>query len=124
MKWKEAVSALDECEQKLRRQVAEAAAQGDYAGVHQITGWAMAVAAMAAEGRGGTVWTSVAPRMADAVAVAGTNGGGTRPGVATLAAPLGRKARPAAEDYPRFFRRGDELVKVGWSKKDRREYNH
>ncbi len=32
--------------------------------------------------------------------------------------------RRPADDYPRFFRRGDELVKVGWSKKDRREYNH
>jgi hypothetical protein len=27
-------------------------------------------------------------------------------------------------EYPRFQRRGDELVKVGWSKKDRREYHH
>jgi hypothetical protein len=39
-----------------------------------------------------------------------------------VASPTGRR-KPAAE-YPRFFRRGNELVKVGWSKKDRREYNH
>ena len=34
------------------------------------------------------------------------------------------KARPPADAYPKFYRRGDELVKVGWSKKDRKEYNH
>jgi hypothetical protein len=28
------------------------------------------------------------------------------------------------DDYPKFFRRGKELVKVGWSKTDRDEYIH
>src|SRR5262249_9137760 len=26
--------------------------------------------------------------------------------------------------YPKFVRRGDDLVKIGWSKRDRREYQH
>ena len=26
--------------------------------------------------------------------------------------------------YPKFFRQGDEIVKIGWSKKDKREYQH
>ncbi len=29
-----------------------------------------------------------------------------------------------ARDYPRFFRSGDELMKVGWSKKKKKEYKH
>jgi hypothetical protein len=28
------------------------------------------------------------------------------------------------EEYPRFERDGDKLIKIGWSKKDRREYEH
>lgn len=32
--------------------------------------------------------------------------------------------RAGQDDYPRFERDGDKLVKVGWSKKDRREYEH
>lgn len=38
-----------------------------------------------------------------------------------------RASLPAAargDDYPRFEREGDKLVKIGWSKKDRREYEH
>src|SRR3990172_1495777 len=34
------------------------------------------------------------------------------------------KARARADDYPQFKRDGEKLVKVGWSKKDRREYEH
>jgi len=29
-----------------------------------------------------------------------------------------------SDEYPRFMRRGDELVKIGWSKSDRTEYQH
>ena len=32
----------------------------------------------------------------------------------------GRKSR----DYPKFFREGDSLVKVGWSKREKGEYEH
>jgi hypothetical protein len=36
------------------------------------------------------------------------------------------QTRPSrkGDDYPRFERDGDKLVKIGWSKKDRREYEH
>lgn len=35
-----------------------------------------------------------------------------------------RDARPFGDEYPRFMRRGDELVKIGWSKSDHAEYQH
>jgi hypothetical protein len=35
---------------------------------------------------------------------------------------LGRTRRPRG--YPRFEREGDKLVKIGWSKKSREEYEH
>jgi hypothetical protein len=33
-------------------------------------------------------------------------------------------SRPSESGYPRFERQGDRLVKIAWSKKDRREYEH
>ncbi len=32
--------------------------------------------------------------------------------------------KPRKPDYPQFFRSGDSLVKVGWSKSERAEYEH
>ncbi len=48
------------------------------------------------------------------------------------ASPLKQTARsisrvrrtPSKGTYPKFFRRGDDLVKIGWSKKERAEYEH
>jgi len=32
--------------------------------------------------------------------------------------------RPVKSDYPKFLRRGDDLVKVGWSRRAKAEYEH
>jgi hypothetical protein len=41
------------------------------------------------------------------------------------AAGAAQKAKKTnSDDYPRFERDRDKLVKIGWSKKDRREYEH
>lgn len=37
---------------------------------------------------------------------------------------ISSKSVAAKRDYPRFERDGDKLVKVGWSKKARKEYEH
>lgn len=41
-----------------------------------------------------------------------------------LRAPSRIRRTPAKGTYPKFFRRGDDLVKIGWSKKERAEYEH
>lgn len=41
---------------------------------------------------------------------------------ATIKASRGRKSRAA--DFPRFERDGEKLVKIGWSKRDERVYEH
>lgn len=38
--------------------------------------------------------------------------------------PRARGAKPGAKEYPRYRREGDRLVKVGWSRKGRQEYEH
>lgn len=119
MKVTEAIHLLDDCEKGLRRLVGEAAGEGDYAGVQRIAELAKAVGALAAEGRA----ASAAPGF---LSTAPSDSNGSAPPPRPQGAPgAGRgKTRAVSESYPRFFRRGDELVKVGWSKKDRKEYNH
>ncbi|NOS99349.1 MAG: hypothetical protein HOP29_01845 [Phycisphaerales bacterium] len=41
-----------------------------------------------------------------------------------MAATSRSRRSPAKGEYPKFYRRGDQLVKVGWSKKEREEYVH
>lgn len=36
----------------------------------------------------------------------------------------GRKAKAAKREYPKFFRDGEQLLKVGWSKRARKTYHH
>ncbi|MGB7157700.1 MAG: hypothetical protein WBD40_06515 [Tepidisphaeraceae bacterium] len=125
MEWKEVTEALGECERKLRRLVAEAVNAGDYAAVLRITDLAKAVAGLAEDGRSGDPalpGRSGDPALPPATAMAAVGGAANRVIAATAPAPILRRSR--AEDYPKFFRRGDELVKVGWSKKERKEYNH
>jgi hypothetical protein len=89
-------TALAKCESELRALLAQAASSGDYDAVIKLTSWARAIAGLMS----GTP-TSV------------TEG--------SKAAPK-RKASGTA--YPRFERRGDSLVKIGWSKREKTEYEH
>jgi hypothetical protein len=114
MKWNAAQARLAECEADLRLLLADAANEGDYASVQRIAEWAKAVAALVAEG-------GSPPHGALAVPTAARQNSGAT----TEPAPTGGgKSKAKASDFPQFYRRGDELVKVGWSKKERKRYSH
>ncbi|HOM53861.1 MAG TPA: hypothetical protein PK184_20605 [Phycisphaerae bacterium] len=119
MKLNKAIRLLHDCEQGLRRLVAEAAAEGDYGCVQRIAEFAKAVGALVAE-------SQPASEASQAASTAGGGGTGkTRQAGPESTATAGRgRTRAISETYPRFFRRGNELVKVGWSKKERKEYTH
>lgn len=91
-----AQAALARCESELRTLLAQAASSGDYDSLLTLTSWARTVAALGGEG-----------------AASATDAGKS---------PHRRKAR--ATSYPRFERRGDHLVKIGWSKREKAEYEH
>lgn len=93
-----AAKVLAKCEADLRALVASAADSGDYDAVLRITSWAKQISAMAGGAPAGAPEKKLAT-------------GGTK----TIA------ARPA---YPRFVRRGDHLVKIGWSRREKSEYEH
>jgi len=63
-------------------------------------------------------------------AVAGSVDGGTSPTSREvmqkqpLSSTSKKTRRTGERDYPRFEREGDRLIKVGWSKKNKAEYEH
>ena len=106
MKSISANQVLRDCEQSLRTLLSAAVAVGDYAEVQKLANLASAVSVLAAE-------NTPIPELLKAVAPSGkTEKLSVRP------------REPAKENYPQFFRRGEELVKVGWAKKEKRKYHH
>ena len=104
-----------DCESGVQQLIAEAAQEGDYG----------AVAALSA----------VAQRIADLKGEVGKDGWGILGGHSSVSrrAPAGKQPRKARRKppkkagrsgYPKFVRRGDNLVKIGWSKREKAEYKH
>jgi hypothetical protein len=88
----------------------------------RIADWAKAIAALAGEARAGQ--PAEAGRVSGGTGAGSANGPAARQALAPGAAAIGGRRANPREDYPKFFRRVDELVKVGWSKKERKEYSH
>jgi hypothetical protein len=105
---------LSSTETRLRQQVAEAATAGDYASVVQLAAWARTISQLLSDTPLQRFSTSSQPgaRVND-----------------TDHATFERKStraerRPADQSYPKFFREGDRLVRVAWSKREKKEYEH
>ncbi|MCC6741394.1 MAG: hypothetical protein IT452_20290 [Planctomycetia bacterium] len=106
---------LAKCEQDLRALLAEAANAGEYSSLHLLTNCARAVASLGPQLQQNSVVPEKLEQPRETSEECSVTDGhpNSREGV-----------RIARSRYPRFFRRGQELVKVGWSKRDRREYHH
>lgn len=100
-----AIEILQETERELRRLTAEAAAAGDYTGIIRVAGWAKAIHDLTTSGPVVRSPSRSASRTAS-TDVRVRDNGAVRAG------------------YPRFFRRGDELVRIAWSKREKKEYQH
>ena len=103
---------LRQAETNLRQLVSQSAAAGEYESVVQIASWASALKQLLP---GENV---------------GRGNGPSAPPSAKKAArravrhPKRTQGRRGESEYPRFFRRDEELVRVAWSKRDKREYQH
>lgn len=127
---KTAVAVLADAEARLRELVGQAAAQGDYDMAVRVATVAKDVAALAA----GIDEDASILRHTNGLAATTSPGGLPAQPSISGSAPRGRAGRsgrtarsrymPPKGAYPRFFRRGDYLVKVSWSKKERGEYQH
>ena len=105
---------IAECESAVRRLITEAALEGQYRTVERLAAVARELADLGAN----LTVRSSGPQSASASPPRGHMG----------AQPRGAKGPKRKKDrrkaYPKFLRQGDNLVKVGWSKKDKKEYIH
>ena len=100
---KQAIEVLAGAEKRLRELVGTAAAGGDYKTAEQIMTWARALGELVSD-----------PSLT-----------GTSPMQSGELLRIRKSRRtPAKGDYPRFLRKGDDLIKIGWSKKEKEEYEH
>ena len=97
-----AIEVLRHCESELRRLLTAAANVGDYDSVLKLTSWARQLASLAASASDNTI----------------AQKGSITVGTTSSTRPVKRM------EYPRFGRRGGSLVKVGWSKREKKEYEH
>ncbi len=105
---------LRRLEQDLRVLVREAASTGDYESVMALTFWARSIASLIA--RRLEQATAVLAE-ADDVQLFPANR--SRDKKASTA-----RRKPAKGEYPRFLRQANNLVKVGWSRRGKEEYEH
>jgi hypothetical protein len=110
-----AARIVGDAENNLKKLLAETASGGNYSLVVQLAGWAHSLSDLLSEITG-------ADPEGSSVAVNAKAPDGTRSDV-TEPLPAPQKKRRAGE-YPRFFRNGETLVKIGWSKSEKAEYEH
>lgn len=108
---KRAAALLQQAEANLRGLVSEAATSGDYASVVKIAAWARTVSELVKDGPGQPAKAPAVPPAAASKVVKEATAPRRTPG-------------PAAHEYPKFFRHGDQLVRIAWSKKEKKEYRH
>jgi hypothetical protein len=111
-----ALEIIRQAENSLRELVAGAAQSGDYESVAEINHWAREIGHLPAGAQG----EPAMPRGASKVPVPGLTARLQRP--TTRRRKKRSKSSPAG--YPKFYRHGDELVKIGWSKREGDEYIH
>lgn len=104
---------LRQTESELRKLLSEAAQDGDYAAVLQIAGWARSLKDLI--GEAAQERSVVTPNFANSY----RHSAPPRPTSKPIAARPG-----SGNNYPRFLRQGDRLVRVSWSKRERKEYEH
>ncbi|HNQ24913.1 MAG TPA: hypothetical protein PKK06_17685 [Phycisphaerae bacterium] len=140
---KQAEGIVADAERRLQELVGAAAATRDYGLAMRLTRWAQALSAIARNGGESPAGNASAallglsgadskpPLPPVAEVQQGTSGasrsrGPGQPARRRTAATRGRESRraPAKGEYPKFFRQGDFLVKIGWSKKAHSEYEH
>lgn len=110
---KQATELLRETEARLRALVSTAATSGDYTSVVQIAAWARTLGEL----------MEIAPTDQKPIAVLRSSPPAI--GQATVESVIKQvSSRSWRKAYPKFFRQQDELIRIAWSKREKREYRH
>jgi len=116
---KHAAQLLQQTEAQLRELVSEAAATSDYDSVVKIASWASAVSNL--------VKITPSARNNGLRSELGGPRKNKRPSGEVADEPSRVRRPPRSTEknaYPRFLREGTELIRVAWSKREKKEYQH
>jgi hypothetical protein len=113
----QARAIIASAESKLREVLAVAAREGDYDSLIQLTRWASILMDLAASSEPAGKGKEAGEAVNGAMPVAAS------PRRQPVTRVLKAKGKASAT-YPHFVRRGDSLIKIGWSKKSKEEYQH
>jgi hypothetical protein len=103
---------LRQTETELRSLVSESAATGDYSGVFQLAAWARAIA-------------EIIRRSDSLVQLLSLEGAQSKPRAAVRETSSANTARVRdSNGSPQFFRHADRLIRVSWSKREKKQYEH
>ena len=105
------VGVLRRAENSLRELVSKAAAGGDYQSVVRIAAWAQVVSDLVKKAPEAMTTPSATPEHTTSTPAGPKVDGSPKRAVAT-------------DSYPKFLRHGDQLVRIAWSKKEKKEYQH
>ena len=111
---------LQRCEKEIQRLVGQAATEGDYDAVMELTQWALEVRQLGEKGSRPAGF-QIQPVVSSGKPESGSS---TTPGSAKSRKRKAAPARARKANYPKFRRSGTELVKIGWSKRKKSEYVH
>lgn len=112
-----AKTAIRSCEQELRDLGAQALKAGKYEAARRIAEVAEALAAGWGRAEALLIPEPVPPSAAASPREPKTN-------KEQILGEIALKKRRSPADYPQFRRRAEKLIKVGWSKKNKQEYEH
>lgn len=108
----QALEAASDAETQVKALIAEAAMAGDYGTLDRLVVAAKAIGE-ALKALGDDSISPTAPTSESTMSVAKSS-----------AEVEKRKPRKKRKQYPKFVRSGNDLVKIGWSKKEKKEYQH
>jgi hypothetical protein len=132
------IKLIRDCEGAIQRLLAEAAAMGEYDTVILLTSWAKHLAQISTDEGGSlspivtcslTKEEKTGTRYCDPSTTPSpykTKGSQTTQAMTRRSRRLVKTSKKtgASDAYPIFFKQGNDIVKLGWSKKERKEYLH
>src|SRR5262245_37322277 len=128
----QATQVVRQAEGELRQLLLRAAGQGDYETARMLADWANQLKHLAqqngsVEGQPllGDLTDELTPSDADANASKTTNREyASTAKHAAQEIPRGIRSKATRREYPKFFRDGEDLLKIGWSKRTWATYRH
>lgn len=120
-----AIAIMRQCEKELQLLLQQVSQTGDYELLRNVARWAQGVANLADEAQSVASGTKILEHGVSSIPRSQNRKQPiSKQNKIILTAKKKKPKKRKGMDYPKFARRGDLLIKIGWSKKEKKEYQH